>query len=639
MRFSSYALPVLAANLVAALPAPQDIDLDMVIAAPDPTSYSEAVGVTAQTITVDIAAAAAQATAALSSVSVDAGDVLSSTAIVQAKRAAATCVPQPTGAVSASSPDTPDGFKADSRWSAAALDPAAAAPGGYVQTFSNKQASNNAFIYMGFDTFQTYDVASCASRCTSKLGCVSFNMYFERDPSVNPNDASCSDPSSQVMIKCAYWGGPISAANANNFGQTRGSFSVLIAGSNGYVSTSVSTPAGFNDAVSYGDKAMNAPYDAQGYNTFMGSKIFTQSSFNTTLCSEYCNAQTAYNKATAPKDGTPYKVCNYFNTYMLFLNPGGSSAKQVAQGQYCSLYTEPWTNKYATNGGQMRGTDQYVVSYSFGFSKPNAGLDPLVGDANGATYQAVADIKWSKLQPFCSAYLGYSIPVSTVTSVATTVPVVTSTSYSTTTVSPNKVRRALSIPADLSKYPATVISSACSMQASKPSSTSVTTAFSTVTAAASTTVISVVSTTTAAVDPTSTSFNLVNSSGSYIGTETTASDGTETSASDRIFAYSGATKGSVFTLNYQTGELSVAYGGSQWTLLSAVWQDNVFPLAKFSTGSGKKANCLFSDSQGLVCDGDNYFSACPNDNDVHFANYVPNGSKCTRNVLVAVSVA
>jgi hypothetical protein len=46
MRFSSYALPALAANLVAALPRPQDIDFDLVLAAPDPT-FTQAVGVTA----------------------------------------------------------------------------------------------------------------------------------------------------------------------------------------------------------------------------------------------------------------------------------------------------------------------------------------------------------------------------------------------------------------------------------------------------------------------------------------------------------------------------------------------------------------------------------------------------------------
>ncbi|THY74191.1 hypothetical protein D6C93_10421 [Aureobasidium pullulans] len=398
------------------------------------------------------------------------------------------------------------------------------------------------------------------------------------------------------MIKCVYWGGPVSQDNAVNKGQMRGNFDVRIAGSNGYITTKLSTPAGFQDAVPYGKFAINAPYDAQGYNTFMGSKIFTQGTWNANLCSDYCNSQTAYNKATAPKDGTPYKVCNFFNTYILTVKKADGTVQP--QGQYCSLYTEAWPIKYATNGGQWRGQDQYT--------------------------------------PFCSAYLGYSIPVSTVTSVATTVPVVTSTSYSTTTVSPKNDKRALSIPADLSKYPATVVSSACSMQATKPSSTSTTTAFSTFTAAASTSVVSVVSTTTAAPAPTTTSFKLATSNGNLIGTETSDTDGTETNTADIIYAFQPATAGSVFTLNYQTGELTVAYGGSQYSLLEAWWENGIFPLAKFSNapGSHAKSSCSLTSSQGLYCGG-NYFSICPNDINLHYANYVPSSS-CVKDVLVAV---
>jgi hypothetical protein len=37
--------------------------------------------------------------------------------------------------------------------------------------------------YLGFDTMDEYDVATCAQKCTDKFGCSSFNIYFERDPS------------------------------------------------------------------------------------------------------------------------------------------------------------------------------------------------------------------------------------------------------------------------------------------------------------------------------------------------------------------------------------------------------------------------------------------------------------------------
>ncbi|KAI5200082.1 hypothetical protein E4T39_05919 [Aureobasidium subglaciale] len=531
MRFSSYALPALAANLVAALPAPQEIDLDMVLAIPDPT-YSEAVGVTAQTITYDTASIIAQATASISAVVADAGDVLSSTAVAHEKRATTptTCAAQPSGAssVPTSSPDNASAFAANTYFHSVAS--AAPSVSGYTQAFVDKQASSNAtyiqilmgafrFGYMGFDTFDTYDVASCAQRCTAKRGCVSFNMYFERDPSVNPDGASCLDPPSVTMIKCAYWGGPVTEANTVNKGQPRGNFEVKIAGSNGYVSNQVSTPAGFQSGVYYGKVAINAPYDVQGYNTFMGSKLFT-TTWDASSCAAYCDSQTAYNLKTAPKDGTPAKVCKFFNSYVLTALKGDGSV--VTQGQYCSLYTEAWPASYATNSGQWRGNDQYVVDYSFGYAKADAGTDPVVtGDKTGAIYQARQDMTYnaasltSTFLPYCSSILGFSQAVTTVTPSATTTPVVTSTVVVTSTafakrdestsffllVTPldvdiNVLRTAADVqkraaaptatPAVLTKYPAAVQSGACSLIASQPTGPASTVTANTVTVAAPT---------------------------------------------------------------------------------------------------------------------------------------------------------
>ncbi|KAL2028265.1 hypothetical protein VTO58DRAFT_110953 [Aureobasidium pullulans] len=501
MRFSSYALPALAANLVAALPAPQEIDLDMVLDTPDPT-FSEAVGVVAQTITYDTASLIAVATAAASSVSIEISDVLSQTAVVSKRAAPATCVPQPSGATSAptyaAGTDNAANFLANNYYSSVAS--AAPTPTGYNMAFVNQQASNNAFGYLGFDSLDTYDVATCASRCSAKNGCVSINIYFERDPSVDPNAASCSNPASVTMIKCVYWGGPVSQDNAVNTGQTRGSFSVVIAGSNGYVTNQIKTPAGYQAGTPYGKYAINAPYDAQGYNTFMGSKIFT-STWDVASCSAYCDSQTAYNKATAPKDGTPYKVCNFFNTYVLTAYKADGTV--VPQGQYCALYTEAWTSTYAVNGGQWRGQDQYLVNYSFGYSKSNSGVSPTVGDATGAKYQARQDMTYSPasltsvFQPFCSSLLGYNIPVVSATALTTTTPIFSTTVIVTSTAAANAKRAAASslpTPAVLTKYPASVIASACGLIATSPTVTSTTTAAtSTVTAPTQTSFVTSVS--------------------------------------------------------------------------------------------------------------------------------------------------
>jgi len=69
------------------------------------------------------------------------------------------------------------------------------------------------------------------------------------------------------MIKCLYWGSPISQDSTVNKGLSRGNFSVAIAGSNGYVTKQVTSLPGYQAAASYGDYAINAPYDAQGFNT------------------------------------------------------------------------------------------------------------------------------------------------------------------------------------------------------------------------------------------------------------------------------------------------------------------------------------------------------------------------------------
>jgi len=55
------------------------------------------------------------------------------------------CVPQPTGSGPMASPDTPQAFLKDKRFSDAALANDSVAPAGYVKTFADLKASNNAY--------------------------------------------------------------------------------------------------------------------------------------------------------------------------------------------------------------------------------------------------------------------------------------------------------------------------------------------------------------------------------------------------------------------------------------------------------------------------------------------------------------
>ena len=136
---------------------------------------------------------------------------------------------------------------------------------------------------------------------------MSFNIYFERGPTVAPG-GSCLNPPSTTTIKCALWGGPVSAGDAVNTGQPREQFKVVIAGSNGYTSNSVASVPGYGPAQAYGNAAINAPYDQNGYNTYLGSAIF-QGAFCAQLCADACSQKSDYARAHPPTDGTPVQTC------------------------------------------------------------------------------------------------------------------------------------------------------------------------------------------------------------------------------------------------------------------------------------------------------------------------------------------
>ena len=114
-------------------------------------------------------------------------------------------------------------------------------PDGYASVFNNLGASLQASNYMGLYTLTSYDTLTCASKCDQASGCSAFNVYLERDPTINANAQNRPNPPSTTYYKCTLWGAPISSAEATNSGQYQDSFQVVIAGSNGEFS---STSAG-----------------------------------------------------------------------------------------------------------------------------------------------------------------------------------------------------------------------------------------------------------------------------------------------------------------------------------------------------------------------------------------------------------
>ncbi|GME34911.1 uncharacterized protein ALTATR162_LOCUS512 [Neofusicoccum parvum] len=348
------------------------------------------------------------------------------------------CEAQNSGSGPTVTPDTPEAFTASSELSnAASLD---LTPDGYTGAFTYLKGATSSTGHMGYSTLQSYDTSLCALLCDNNNGCSAFNIFFERDPSLDPDD-SCSNPPSTNVIKC---------------------FQVVIAGSNGYVKSYSGTAAANIPSVDGYDggflnnKAINAVTDCNGVYTYMGYKLFNDDQpFSPSRCADVCNAQFGSQK------------CRFFNTYIILKNG-------VPRGQICAMYSEAWESKYATNNGQWRGSDYWSIASSFSYDNTQDSGVPVC--ASDVSYLQTAGVS------FCSSYLEFTTPTVTQTATAaaatstetttvyqtatitdaTTLVVVTSTIQTSTTKFAVAKRDVVATPASAAGWPASKLSSACS---------------------------------------------------------------------------------------------------------------------------------------------------------------------------------
>ncbi|KAG9956696.1 hypothetical protein KCU61_g9638, partial [Aureobasidium melanogenum] len=380
---SAFAVLAGASSLVAR----QDLNFDLLDSIPDITTASIPVGPTAESVTYDLAQATAQATAS----------ALPVQAVKRDLSARAACAAQPLGSGPVPSPDTDTEFLSSTDLSAAANN--AVTPSGYYSTFTDLQGSSNSYSYLGFTNLASYDVQACASKCDAIRGCAGINIFFERDPTLEPADA-CPNPSSTTTIRCVFWGGYVAAANVKNKGQWRNKFHVVIAGSNGYMKSTVPTVQGFTGVS----------------DTYMGSKVLTNSYFDPSLCAAVCTSQNQFNIANPPANGKP-QLCKFFSTYMIAQNGN-------PKGQYCAIYSQAWDKSYATVDHTTSGTTTYTPGYSFIYSNTSSPGTPVC--ANDVSYLQ------SQGADFCTSYIGYSAPTSTAS--FSTISTSTSSTYTTATV-------------------------------------------------------------------------------------------------------------------------------------------------------------------------------------------------------------
>ncbi|TDZ35751.1 hypothetical protein C8035_v007157 [Colletotrichum spinosum] len=245
------------------------------------------------------------------------------------------CAVQPDGNGPQVQPDNIDAFLAYPEFKADALN--AVTPSGYAQTFQDLNGAVTANTYLGLFTLKSYDVAGCAAHCDSTDLCTGINIYIERDPSINPEGCSCTNPASITNYKCTLWGSGVDKAAATNTGQGRSGFDVVITASNGYEktnNTTPSTPSGWNNPQNCNRGVHNHPSTCMGQQFFPGP-------FDVNVCATYAAAQNARNSRSsgiwsfASWFGYSPLKCNFFNAFMIKQNG-------VAKGTYCSLFTQQY---------------------------------------------------------------------------------------------------------------------------------------------------------------------------------------------------------------------------------------------------------------------------------------------------------
>ncbi|EME45351.1 hypothetical protein DOTSEDRAFT_128803 [Dothistroma septosporum NZE10] len=326
--------------------------------APLPATTQAPVGASAQsTIAYNTAAAAtsisadAQPTSAPSNSKVKRGD----------------CSSQPAGSGPQVKPDTPEAFENYPYFHALANSQSPPFP--YIEKFRDLNGSTQQNSYLTYYVLKSYDVNQCANLCNNVDLCTAFNIYVERDPSLDPGPA-CPNPPSTTNYKCALWGSSISKQTATNTGQYRQDFHgknfshhdhhlVVIAASNGYDKTFFTHPSAVS-SFTLGQNISGQAITLAGSKT-LGSEFFA-GPYDPNLCGYYATAQTSANKQNAQSKAlSSYQACNSFNAYTVY-------KAGYAWGTYCELYNFNVDASYAGSADSTSNGISYTVGSSWIYS-------------------------------------------------------------------------------------------------------------------------------------------------------------------------------------------------------------------------------------------------------------------------------
>ncbi|KAI5197108.1 hypothetical protein E4T39_07471 [Aureobasidium subglaciale] len=355
MRYS--ALIAGLATLAIANPTPQDFDFpEDVDTAP---AISVPIGSGTQIVPLDITAAVKEIVADIladpsSDIPAEAPNAISKRTPKRARglQARGTCNAQPVGSGPPVYPDTAGAFVTSD--ALAAIAKTASTPYGYYEAFENLQGSVSAAGYRGYKTYTSYDVNKAAADCKAIKGCKAFNIFFERDPSIDPCSTN-KDPPSTNVIKASFWSIPLCAKDATNKGQYREKFQVVIAGSNAYNMIDCAPEVDGWKKEQYDGCTINADATLCTYggqpDSYLGNSQST-GDFIPEACQAACDARART---------SPLTPCNFVTSWAYLLDG-------QYQYQVCAFYQRYWDNTYCDNRGQVTGSGQVASigpSYSY----------------------------------------------------------------------------------------------------------------------------------------------------------------------------------------------------------------------------------------------------------------------------------
>ena len=309
----------IASLLLAGLSAAQDLPMDAyddVMDQSDLSATGAPLGAAAPstTVTYDQTSVLAAATSGLSA-------AVTTEIVAARKRDTPTCTTRSFNGPQVTDPaDTDSAFLAYPPFHQAAhnyaLDANIPADYSLVPGFVDLQGSGQSISYLTYTAkISAYDPAQCAAKCNAIAGCVSFNIYFERDPLIVyggaqvPNAQYCpatpTSPSA-TLIKCAFFSKPLTVADATNVGSYQEQFHLVIAGSNAYAS--IPSIPGYSGPTSFGNGAIQAP-SPPANNGYLRVQTFgADVPYDPTLCSATCDSLTGY---ASRHGGSP---CVFFNS-------------------------------------------------------------------------------------------------------------------------------------------------------------------------------------------------------------------------------------------------------------------------------------------------------------------------------------